>query len=121
LTYDAYLKEAAGLFDDAFQSIQKALSQVALQSPNATEPPGELLGKQAELFAIVAPPLVEWTLANEQLRLSWTGYPRFFYRLENSADLRAWSMVTTNFTVVSNRFSVEASVETSRRFFRVAR
>jgi hypothetical protein len=121
LTYDAYLKEAAGLFDDAFQSVQNALSQVALQSPDTPEPPGELLGKQAELFAIVAPPLLEWTRANEQLRISWTGYPRFSYRLEDSADLRAWSVVTTNFSVVSNRFSVDASVETSRRFFRVVR
>jgi len=121
LTYDAYLKQAAGLFDDAFQSIQKALSQIALQSPNATEPPDELLSKQAELFPIVAPPLLEWQRANEQLRISWTGYPHFLYRLENSADLRGWSVVTTNFSVVNNRFSVDASVETSRRFFRVVR
>src|SRR2546430_8677872 len=31
LTYNAYLKQAAGLFDDAFQNVQLALDQVAVQ------------------------------------------------------------------------------------------
>src|SRR2546427_674471 len=64
LTYDVYLKEAAGHFDEAFRSVEKALDQVALQSPDAPEPPSELLLKEAELNQIVAPPTLEHALIN---------------------------------------------------------
>ena len=121
LTYNVYLQEAAGLFDAAFHSAEAALDQVALQSPDATEPPTELLRKRAELYQIVAPPFVEATRVGEQLLLGWSGYPGFSYRLEASSDLRGWSLVTTNFSVLSNRFSTAVPLGPSPRFFRVAR
>ena len=121
LTYDVYLKEAAGHFDEAFRSVEKALDQVALQSPDAPEPPSELLLKEAELNQIVAPPTLEHALINEQVVLNWSGYPGLNYRLETSSDLSRWSLLTTNFTAVSNRFSFTVDLTRDRQFFRVAR
>jgi len=121
LTYNAYLKQAAGLFDDAFQNVQLALDQVALQSPDAPEPPSELLLKEAELEQIVAPPTLEHALINEHVVLNWSGYPGLNYRLETSSDLSGWSLLTTNFTTVSNRFSFTVDLTRDRQFFRVAR
>jgi len=121
LTYEVYLKEAAGLFDDAFRSVEKALDQVAVQSPDAPEPPSELMGKEAELEQIVAPPTLEHALINEHVVLNWSGYPGLNYRLETSSDLSAWSLLTTNFTTVSNRYSFTVDLTRDRQFFRVAR
>ena len=121
LTYDVYLKEATGLFDDAFRSVELALDQVALQSPDAPEPPTELLRKEAELAQIVGPPLLEPARVNHEIALSWSGHPGLNYRLETSPDLTAWSLLATNFAVVSNRYSITVELAPARRFFRVAR
>jgi hypothetical protein len=122
LVYDAFLKRDSGLFDAAFASITAALSQVNIQSPDAQEPPDELLAMQADLYPIVAPPLLQSTLAGQQLLISWDGHPTVFsYRLEASVDLKSWSIVTTNFSIISNRFSTSASLAPGHRFFRVVR
>jgi hypothetical protein len=122
LTYNAYLKQDARLFDAAFQSIQLALDQAAIQSPHAPEPPAELLRLEADLLQIVAPPMLQSKLAEQQLLISWEGHPVLFsYRLEASPDLISWSTLTTNFTVISNRFSATANLTPQRRFFRVIR
>jgi hypothetical protein len=121
LTYDTYLKEAAGLFDAALQSAFGAINQVASQWPNAGEPPKQLLKEAASLQAILAPPALKGQLVNHKVVLSWDGNPGLDYRLQVSPDLKAWTMLTTNFTVTGNSFSYAVDVGQKAQFFRVAR
>ncbi len=121
LRYDAYLKQTAGLFDDALQSLEKALDQVAIQSPDATEPPDELLAKAANLQAMLAPPILTSELVNQTVLLSWTGYTGLNYRLDVSLDLKTWTSLTTNFTVAGNLFSYAVGISRQSQFFRLAR
>lgn len=121
LRYDAYLKQTAGLFDDALQSLQKALDQVAVRSPDATEPPVELSAKAASLQAMLSPPILTSKLVYQTVLLSWIGYPGLDYRLEVSSNLRTWTSLTTNFNVVGELFSHAVAAGRESQFFRVAR
>lgn len=107
---------------EAYRVCEQALTEVYAINPDPQEPPVNLLELRSQLeTTLLAPPALEWTLTNEQILLSWSGYPGLSYRLETSSDLSAWSLLTTNFTAVSNRFSFTVETSLSRQFFRVAR
>jgi hypothetical protein len=121
LIYDGSLKEEAGLLDDALHSLELGLEQVALQTPDADEPPMELLFKRDQLNEILSPPVLEHELLNQQIVLGWSGHPSIRYRLETSMDLHEWSLFATNFNVLGQRFSVTVDPVGDRRYFRLAR
>ena len=119
LTYNAHLKAAAGLFDEAYQSVQLALEHVVAQSPK--EPPTRLLNLEAELAPIVAPPWMRSSVVEGQLQIEWDGHPFLSYRLQASSDLAAWSTIATNFGVTGNHFSATLALGAAPRFFRIVR
>ena len=114
--------DSLGRTVEASRACEQAIAEVYARNPNPQEPPVNLFQLRQQLESkLVTPIALEPTLTNEQVVLTWSGYPGLNYRLETSFDLSAWSLLTTNFTAVSNRYSFTVDLARDRQFFRVAR
>jgi len=114
--------DSLGRTVEAYRACEQAIAEVYARNPNPQEPPVNLLELRRQLETTLLTPLaVEFTLTNQQVQLGWFGYPGLNYRLETSFDLSAWSVLSTNFTNVSNRFSFTVDLTRDWQFFRVAR
>jgi hypothetical protein len=118
----ALVLDSLGQATEAYRACEQAISQVYARNPTPQEPPVELLELQRQLqTTLVGLPVVECTLTNQQVQLSWSGFSGTNYRLETSVDLRTWSLLSTNFTILGNRYSFVVDVVRDRQFFRIAR
>ena len=114
--------DSLGRTVEAYRACEQAIAEVFARNPDPQEPPMNLFRLRQELETTLLTPLaLEYALTNQQVQLNWSGYPGLNYRLETSSDLSAWSLLTTNFTIVSNRFSFSVDLNRDRQFLRVAR
>ena len=105
---------------EAEASVEQAISETYARNPAPREPPTELFQMRRELQnTIFAPYALTYAAANHLLTLSWAGHTGLPYQLESSSDLVAWTLLSTNFTVSSNRYSFTVDLQDQRRFFRV--
>ena len=122
LRIKALTLDALGRTTEALAVCEQVIQEFYTRSPAAPEPPSHMLSLRRQLEqSLLNPPLRLTRNSDRQVALDWSGQPALNYRLETSFNLTAWSLLTTNFNIVSNRFSFTVDPVRDRQFFRLAR
>jgi hypothetical protein len=121
LRIKAQALDALGRTAEAHTLTAQAIESFYAINTVIQEPPINLLLLQRELEQTLLNPTLRLTVAqNQEVTMDWIGHPSLSYTVENSTNLLAWSLFSTNFNLAPDRYFLTTPKIGENAFFRLS-